>query len=415
MDIKRGSIISTRNKIESIGESENQTFVAYNSYLIDQGIHYTGFINPGQYEVSNSKQYTWWKVIRYDVRESALLKLDNYLSGESNAITRALLLGEKSRINKDTREKYAHSGIIHILSVSGLHVGFIAMFLIAIFNKLLYRLSPFSFVKVGFISTILLGYVELSGGAPPVRRAVIMAILYLIAKALRKDFSAINILGFAAIFLLCISPNDLFTVSFQLSFAAVGGIILFATYLMNYCAYEQWLVRKVWGIVSVGIAAQIATFPITFFYFNQMPIFSALAGVIAIPITGLSLCNGALILLFGGVDYIGNILVVIQELLILVLNGVAQCFSNISFSVWDGVSLLPIESILLLFAILAVAFYLNTRRSIALVIASFLLLVQAGVHSSIVILNYKDNVVGAIYNGAEALGNSGDLQLDVYE
>ncbi|MFT4567333.1 MAG: competence protein ComEC [Saprospiraceae bacterium] len=400
--LKRGSHISSRLKLAVIGNSENQKFEAYNSYLIDQGIIYRGFINQGQYEVSNIRKYPWWKYIRYDAREWALNTLDTYLDGESNAITKALLLGDKSDLNKETREKYAHSGIIHILAVSGLHVGFIVMFLLAIFRTVFFKLGPFSWTQVGFVSIALLAYVEISGGAPPVRRAVIMAILYLFAKALRKQFSPINILGFAAILLLCVAPNELFTVSFQLSFAAVGGIILFMPYFMSLCSYENRHVRKLWGIISIGIAAQISTFPITFYYFNQVPIFSAIAGVVAIPVAGFALCNGACILVFGSFsESIGFFLASLQSFLIYILNGVALLFSNISFSVWDNVTLLPIEAMLLIGAILAIAFFLNTKRSTALVFASFLILVQAGLHTSNVVFKNGEETIGLFSKQSE--------------
>jgi len=389
-NIKRGVNLTFTSDLEIIGQSDDKKYEGYNSYLIDQGIVYRGFINPGQYQMSETQMYPWWRMLRYDARDWAIENLDSKLDGDTNAITRALLLGDKSLIRPETREMYANSGIIHILAVSGLHVGFIVMLLIWIFDRVFFKLGPYSWMKVVSISLALLAYIELSGGAPPVRRAVIMAILYLVAKAMRKQFSPINILGFAALILLCISPNELFTVSFQLSFVAVGGIVLFIPYLMGLCKYENKRIRKLWGLISMGLAAQVATLPITFYYFHQFSVYSALAGVIAIPFTGFALCNGVLILLFGSISReLGSVLSLVQSCFIWILNAVAEFFSMLPFSLWKGVTLLPVESILLLLAVLGVAFYLNTKRSEVLVYAAFLLVFQAAIHTSKIAIDYN--------------------------
>lgn len=397
-DIQLGQWVSYATPLQIISDAKEEPFAEYNSYLLDQGIVYRTWVSEGGYSMSTEVP-ALWKTIRYKYREQALGVLNQYLEGQALAITKALLLGDKTGIRPETRKMYAESGIIHVLAVSGLHVGFLVGFLIWFWNKFFFFSSPYSWARAITIGMILLAYVEMSGGAAPVRRSVIMAILYLIAVAWRRRYVALNLWGVAAMILLILAPHDLFSVSFQLSFTAVGGIIVLYPYLSQLYNPPAGLLSRVWDIFCMGVAAQLATMPVVLYHFNQMPIYSSLAGIVAIPMTAVCLWNGAAILLSGGIyEPLGRLLGRVQEVLIMGLDLVADFFASWPLSIWHGVTLWVSESLLLLMIVGMIGFYLNTRRSLVLLMASILLVAQSLIHTGVLIYQYRIHSSTEIYS-----------------
>ena len=360
-----GTSIISSNQPTIITSNPTPTGFDYSKYLSDKGYHFHFFANAKEYEILTFSNYSFWKSIRYKYRNKAIQIFDMYLSSQSNAILKALVLGDRSDINAATNTKFANSGIIHILAVSGLHVGIIALLLFQFIERALFFTRPNAWTKTIFIIVGLIAFAEISGGAPPVWRAVIMSSIYLISKSISRKTHPLNLLGLAGMLILSLNPTDLFSVSFQLSFLAVGGIVTFTPWLLYIYQPQRWLLKKAWAIIALGISAQIGTLPLTLFYFHQLPLLSPIAGLIAIPLATLLLCTGMSLLLVGWwSNYLATIIADIVDLLISILQSFAQVLSTSPKSLWSNIWIEEFHVLLILTSLVCCSLWLYDRRRI---------------------------------------------------
>lgn len=187
--------------------------------------------------------------------------------GVNRDVAQTMLLGAKSDVDFDTMQRYSALGAIHILSVSGMHIGLLYLGLTFLLTSLK-RKKPFIFFVLMLL--ILWLYAGISGFSAPVLRAAWMFSVMLVAKTFRLQQHPINTLAFACFVLLVVDPVSLFQAGFQLSFGAVLGLILFQESLKN-----LWQLRgiggQIWELSCVAISAQLLTWPLIIFYFHQFP------------------------------------------------------------------------------------------------------------------------------------------------
>ncbi len=242
------------------------------------------------------------------------------LHGEALGTVAALTLGYKGDLDKEVIGDFRRSGAAHILAVSGLHTGIvyaILLFLLTGFG----RWKPF-YEQRGrrcLISVVcilcLWAYAYLTGLTPSVVRSVIMFTLAEVAHMLYRDRISLNVVFLSAAIILAFRPTDLFSVSFQLSYAAVIMIVICSPLFSFPALYKirpqalSWGVRYVVGLVTVSLAAQLGTLPLTLYYFHQMSNYFLLTNLIVIPLAGVLVPLGFAVLVFGGVPYVGDALV----------------------------------------------------------------------------------------------------------
>jgi competence protein ComEC len=209
----------------------------------------------------------------------------------SLAVIQALLLGYKRGVDPETRQAFQLSGTAHILAVSGMHVGLVLtlwLFLLRRFPPL-WSHHPVSQVALLFW---IVFYGLLTGASPSAMRAVIMSSVALIARMLYKPYFALNALGFAAFLQLSFSPTLLYDVGFQLSYAAVGGILAFYTgvlKLLRYTPKDSSILKYLKELIAISVAAQAGTFLLGWAYFGRLPLYFLVANLLAVPVaTGLT-------------------------------------------------------------------------------------------------------------------------------
>jgi competence protein ComEC len=191
--------------------------------------------------------------------------------GMHRKVADAMFLGLGGTIDFDIRQSYAALGAIHILSVSGMHVGFLYLGLQIIFGFLL-RFRPWGTrIYFAIIMLVLWTYAALSGFSAPVLRSAWMFSVLLYAQIFRLRTHPVNVWAFSGFILLVIQPMDLFQVGFQLSYAAVLGLILFQSSIVNLWKPKYWIIKQIWELTCVAISAQIFTWPLIIYYFHQFP------------------------------------------------------------------------------------------------------------------------------------------------
>ncbi len=191
--------------------------------------------------------------------------------GVHRNVAEAMFLGIGGAIDFDTRQSYAALGAIHILSVSGMHVGLLYLGLQFLFGFLL-RFRPWGArIYFGLIMFVMWTYAAMSGFSAPVLRAAWMFSVLLFAQIFRLRSHPVNVWAFSGFVLLVIQPMDFFQVGFQLSYAAVLGLILFQSSTVNLWKPKYWLFKQTWELTCVAISAQIFTWPLIIYYFHQFP------------------------------------------------------------------------------------------------------------------------------------------------
>ncbi|MBX3165528.1 MAG: ComEC/Rec2 family competence protein [Bacteroidetes bacterium] len=286
--LQAGKTILFKTNLQEIPEPKNPFEFDYKTYLYNRQIYHTAFVDSNAFMVLpvehklNSVWETGLKCKHYILQS---LK-NSALTDRAYAICAALLTGYDDEIDREVMDAFAHSGTLHVLSVSGLHTGLIYLmlgFLFDVFDrKKKYKLSKFI-----FITLTLWFFALITGFSAPVLRAVIMFNLLGLGKIyFRSNVSnQLNILLVSAFMLLCYNPFFIADVGFQLSYFAMFGLIYFQPKFSNLFQTENRLVDNIWQSVTASVAATVSTLPITLFYFKQFPIWFFVCNLIVVPAT----------------------------------------------------------------------------------------------------------------------------------
>lgn len=269
----------------------------YKSYLAKQGIYHQFIVKENQFLLLNTKATTLFGLsakFRAKIQES--LKKYHFKNNEL-AVINALLLGQRQDISKELIADYQRAGAIHILAVSGLHVGIILLLLSFLF-KPLERIKYGKMLKTVFIILFLWVFAFVAGLSASVVRAVTMFTFLAIGMSFRRK----NVIEFSFLssifFLLFIKPMFLFDVGFQLSYLALLGILWIQPKIYSIWKPKFKVVNYFWQLVTVSIAAQIGVLPLSIYYFQQFPGLFLVSNLVIIPFLGIILGGGVLVISF---------------------------------------------------------------------------------------------------------------------
>ena len=310
----------------------------YKNYLSKKHIYlqlYTNKAHFFQAESSRNSIYGFAERLRIRVKTN----LENSaLQKDEVAIIQALLLGQKQDINKDIYDNFSKAGVIHILAVSGLHVGIILMILQFILQPL-NRLKHGNSLKIVLILFLLWSFAIVAGLSPSVIRAVTMFSLVAIAMNLKRFTNIYNTLAISAFLLLLIKPMFLFEVGFQLSYAAVIAIVSIQPLLYRIISRPKYyLLNKLWEVFTVTLAAQIGVLPLSLFYFHQFPGLFFLSNLVIIPLLGLFLGLGLLVVVLAYFDALPDFMSISYGWIISSMNRFIEWISLQEQFLFQGIS-----------------------------------------------------------------------------
>lgn len=245
------------------------------------------------------------------IRGSVRTLFQKNIGGDAGKLVSALTVGLREEIPAEIKEDFADTGVIHVLAVSGLHVGFVLVIFLSL-TKLL-RL-PYRWDKLAIILA-LIAFAGLSGGRPSVWRATIMASFYVIAPLFQREVNFWNIIAASSLVLLISDPENIFDAGFLLSFSAVISIVFFYKQIdrilpsgLRVSRMKNPVSKGVMALFIVSLCAQIGTLPFTWAFFNRIPIVSLAANVMIVPIIGILVSTGFCILILGSwIPYVGEI------------------------------------------------------------------------------------------------------------
>lgn len=293
----------------------------YKDYLKKQGVYHQIRIGYNDILLKESSKKTIFGLAS-NFREHIILKLKNEAFGKDElAVIQALLLGKRDDISESTYNDYKNAGAVHILAVSGLHVG-ILLLLFQFLLSPLERLPKGKTLKLILIVLLLWAYAFIAGLSPSVVRAVTMFSFLAYAMHLNRPTNSFNIIALSMFFILLIKPLFLFQVGFQMSYAAVFAIVWIYPKLQRFWFPKNMIIRKIWQLLAVSIAAQLGVLPVSLFYFHQFPALFFISNLLIIPFLGLILGMGILVVLLSLFDRLPNFMTVIYNAVIKTMNGI---------------------------------------------------------------------------------------------
>ncbi|UII21012.1 ComEC/Rec2 family competence protein [Fulvivirga ligni] len=334
----------------------------YKQFLAYQNIYHQSFVERGSYWLINQQVPNFFLKYSYDIRTWADEQLKLYVVGDrERAIVRALALGLKDDIDNEVKEAYAASGAMHVLAVSGLHVGIIYLILLTLLGKLQhYKAGKWILAVISLL--VLWSYAMVTGFSASVLRTVTMFTFIILGNAMKRQTNIYNSLAASAFFLLLFNPFLLFTVGFQLSYLAVLGIVYLQPRLYNLYLPDSWLVDKIWGITAVSLAAQLATFPLGLYYFHQFPSYFFLSNLIVIPAAFLILSGTLLILAVSWWSAVAALVGQATYWLVFGLNAALLSMKKWPFSQIQNIQLSGVEVLLLIVIILSVLLFFHFKK-----------------------------------------------------
>ncbi|HCS19157.1 MAG TPA: hypothetical protein DIW47_01105 [Bacteroidetes bacterium] len=306
-----GDRILVSGKLKKISPPSIPNTFNYAKYMERKGIFYQMGLSPPDW--THYDQRTTLLRLAIQWRNKALNTYDKWLHDtENKAIIKALICGYTQELVPDIREVYVKSGTMHMLSVSGMHVGIL---LIILGRTLFWLRNPLTKNLVRIL--LLWAYALLTGLSPSVMRAVSMCTLYLIGESIHKKHSSWNAVAFAMLILLAWDTQFLFNAGFQLSFLALSGILLVSG--INAPPAMNWKDKaKNWfrSYLAISLAAQLATSPIAIYYFHQFPLYFLIGNLLLVPLAAPMMYVGLLLLLLDQIPVLSDCCAGLLELLL---------------------------------------------------------------------------------------------------
>ena len=284
----------------------------------------------------------------------------NGMTGETLGVASALLLGESSGIGRDLKQAYSATGTMHILSVSGMHVGVIYLSLSFILG-FLHRTRTGVVIRSALIIIILWIYAFLTGLSPPVFRAALMLSLVVGAQVMKRRPELLNVLASSLLIMLVADPDLLRDIGFQFSYLAVTGIACFYQPIFNRIRPSGWLASRIWSLIAVSVAAQLATFPLGLYAFHQFPNYFIPVNLLIIPLSSLIIYTGIWVLFTGAIPVICLYSTHIFSILIETLNTIVRFADGLPGVATTGV-FLSIPATLSLYIVVVCVFLWLTRK-----------------------------------------------------
>lgn len=417
-----GDRLLIRKDFEKIRSAGNPGSFDYAEYCRKQGIYHQVFLRPSDYRIIDSSGRKILRTLLFSSREKLLQILRKYIPGEKEqGLAEALLIGYKDNLDSELLQSYSNTGVVHVIAISGLHLGLIYMLLGAICKILPMKNAIFQ----GLI--IIAGlwiFSALAGASPSVLRSATMFSFMVIGGWMQRKAPSVNSLAASAFLLLCVEPYWLWDTGFQLSYSAVLGLMILATPVYRVFYLKNPLLDNLWKTSSVTIAATILTFPLTIFYFHQFPTYFIITNLLVIPLSSLILLMELLLCSLSYVPIFANFIGHITGLMIGWMNDFVAYSETIPGASFQGMKI-DIVQVILLYAALTLfyQFYQNRRPfflRLALVTLIFFAAYRsidfyfAGRQQLLIVYNInRQTAIDLIHGQTSLFMASGELQNDV--
>ena len=308
--------------------AKNPNQFDYSKYLESKQIYAQLYADASELKTGSViEKNVWYYTSRLRTKIIQNLEKNNFNKAELN-VAIALILGQQQEISPDIIKDYQYAGAVHILSVSGLHIGFILLFVT-------FLLKPFpntkrgSFIKLLIILLSLASFGLIAGLAPSVLRSVTMFSFVAIGMYLRRSTNIYHTLLVSMLLILLFEPSFLFDVGFQLSYVALFFILWLQPLLAQLWKPKNKIAIYFWDILTVSFAAQMGAFPLSIYYFHQFPGLFFVTNLVIIPFLSLIMALGVLVMVLAAFDCVPMFLSKSLEWSIFILNKIINSIASL--------------------------------------------------------------------------------------
>ena len=345
--LQQGDLLLVQADLRPPDPPKNPYAFDYRKYLSRKGISLMSYIDSRS-----------WLLLKHQPRPSLLtvpstlqsrfsdLFAANGLSGPEYSVITAILLGNDDTMDSDLKSGYAAAGVSHILCVSGMHVGIIFMILNFLLKPMDYS-RRLRLLKSLLLITAVWFYAALTGLAPSVQRSATMFTFVTIGELLRRKVDIFHSLFSSMFVLLLVNPLLIFEIGFEMSYLAVFGIVIFQPRLASLLHPKTRIGCYFWELVCVSVAAQLATFPLSVFYFGQFPNYFLLSNLSVMSLSFVVIITGVSLLALSWWPVVSKAVgwLLIRE--IRLMNGIISFINTLPYSVTERLSFSFLQTVLI--------------------------------------------------------------------
>lgn len=359
-----GSKIIFRQPLKEIMNTGNPGSFDYKQYCLFKGITHQVYLNKTDFILLPEKETDFLQQFIYKTNQQVIRILKTYITGNrENGLAEALLIGYKNDLDKDLVQSYTTTGVVHVIAISGMHLGLIYGILLLL-TKPLKRLKSALFIRLVVILSGLWIFTLMAGGQPSVLRSAVMFSVIAVAEPITRRTSIYNTLALSAFVLLCINPFWLWDAGFLLSYSAVLSIMLFFQPIYRLIKFENRLIDSIWKLIATTIAAQILTMPVSVYFFHQLPLLFLLTNIVAVPLSSFIVVAEIIFCLIAFIKPVAIISGKFIQWMISFMNQYIERFNNLPFATWNSLYITLTQSLLLTACIFAgYAWLLNKKKS----------------------------------------------------
>ncbi len=364
--LKYGSQIVFTKSLQLIKNSGNPGNFDYSQFNAFKDIYHQVFLKSSEYIIAPSTNIYSFQNWLFNVRSFVIDRLQKFIPGKKESgVAEALLIGYRDDLDKDLVQAYSNTGVVHIIAISGLHLGMIYAVLVLMF-KPFKKQRWVRWVKPVVVLTVLWVFTLLAGGVPSILRSAVMFTFIILGETINRKSSVYNTLASSAFVMLCYNPYFLWDIGFQLSYVAVVSIVAFSRPVYHWFFIENKILDFFWNLISVTIAAQILTLPIIFYSFHQFPNLCLITNCIIVPLSTIVLFAELVVLIISPWAVVAKFCGMITGFMLWFMNYFIEQMSSFRFAVTDQIQNSLAETILLYLAIIFGAIWLVQKSKTAM-------------------------------------------------
>ncbi|MCX6181019.1 MAG: ComEC/Rec2 family competence protein [Bacteroidetes bacterium] len=293
----------------------------WDQYLLRQGIRAKIYIGgKTKLELKKNQSYLY---LFYNLTHQKIIS--SSLSQKSKSLLLSLLIGDRGYVDKKTKEDYAVLGVSHILSVSGLHVGIIYIIISGVISLLL---SKRSVLAVSVVLLLIWFYCWMVGFSPPVLRSALMFSLFVVGKSMGRKSALLHTTCLSAFVILLVNPLYLYDIGFQLTYAAMLGIIFVMPVFSEKWKVTNFVLKSVLDLVFLSVAVQITLLPFLIYYFEYLSVYFVVANLVIVPAVALLMYCGIVYVLLP----VNDLLIYLLDSLVLFMDKFCEVLCNWPFT-----------------------------------------------------------------------------------
>jgi competence protein ComEC len=362
-----GSKILFEKTLQPITNNGNPGSFDYKQYSAFQNIYYQVYLTSAEYIILPAVKQTGFSQFVFRTRGTIVSLLRKYIPGPKEAgLGEALLIGYRDDLDKELVRSYSNTGVVHIIAISGLHVGLI-YWLLKTFLILFNKRKKIKWLHPVLVTAGLWLFSLLAGGSPSVLRSAVMFTFIIFGENLSRRTSVYNSLAASAFLLLCYNPFWLWDVGFQLSYAAVLSIVTFMKPVYNSWFIKNKILDGIWKVNAVTLSAQPLTVPICLYYFHQFPSFFLITNLVAVPLSSVILVMELLLCLAFSFPGLAQLIGWTSYWLIRMMNSFIEYMDSLPFSVIEDIRITLLQTFSLYAIIILLALWLLNKWKAAFI------------------------------------------------